>query len=47
MKEVEEEGYQAWEVVKDAVLRPGVAGGLIGIGEHYLPPFSFACPCLS
>ena len=32
--ELEEEAEGIWEYVNDLVLRPGVAGGLLGVGEH-------------
>jgi len=33
-KEAEAEGEYIWEVTKQYLLRPGVAGGLIGLGEY-------------
>ncbi len=32
LREVKQEGYYLWDVAKDYLLRPGVAGGIIGIG---------------
>ena len=32
LHETEEEGLELWEEIKDAVLRPGFLGGLVGIG---------------
>ncbi|PBK91354.1 hypothetical protein ARMGADRAFT_1105746 [Armillaria gallica] len=31
LREVKQEGYYLWDVAKDYLLRPGVAGGIIGI----------------
>ena len=33
-EEAEEEGEHIWEVAKEKILQPGVAGGLMGLGEH-------------
>ncbi|KAK0485675.1 hypothetical protein IW261DRAFT_1451495 [Armillaria novae-zelandiae] len=31
LREVKQEGYYLWDIAKDYLLRPGVAGGIIGI----------------
>lgn len=35
-REAEAEGEYLWEVTKQYILRPGVAGGLIGLGAFFL-----------
>lgn len=40
----EAEGLHIWEVAKDALLRPGVAGGLIGVGTWHLSAVIIDCP---
>ena len=36
LHEAEEEGFYLYEKAKEVILRPPVAGGLIGVGMHYL-----------
>lgn len=33
LEEAEEKGLELWEKTKSYLLRPGVAGGLLGVGE--------------
>lgn len=35
--ELEDEGFHLWTAAKHVLLRPAVAGGLLGIGESSLP----------
>lgn len=35
LDQAEEEGLQLWNTAKHYILRPGVAGGLIGIGTNF------------
>lgn len=35
LHEAEKEGFYVWEVAKQYLLRPGVAGGLLGLGVFY------------
>jgi hypothetical protein len=39
-KRAEEEGNYLWELTRYYVFRPGVAGGLMGIGPSFLCDFS-------
>ena len=32
--ELEDEGFYLWNLAKHQLLRPGVAGGLLGVGEY-------------
>jgi len=36
LREAEEEGLYLWQLTKQVLLRPGVAGGLVGLGGHSL-----------
>lgn len=33
LEEVEEDSIALWELAKEHLLKPGVAGGLLGVGE--------------
>ena len=39
----EEEGTHLYDIAKEYILRPGVAGGLIGVGEQVRHLFRFLC----
>lgn len=34
--ELEDEGFYLWNLIKHQLLRPGVAGGLLGVGRCLL-----------
>lgn len=45
LREAEAEGLYLWQITKQYLFRPGVAGGLIGISTHTFNAILFVCSC--